>query len=112
MKELSILLLLVTAPAAAAAFIAPTEASKHIGETATVEGRASVYQAKDGTTFVDLGGVGRAAPFYGVIFSDKRGAFPNVVSYDGRVVDISGRVRLYRGTPEIILERANQLKAH
>ena len=110
--KLLVVLLAAALPAYAAGAIAPSDASKHVGETVTVEGVASVYQARSGVTFVDLGGAGRDAPFTGVIFKDKAGAFANVTAYSGKTVDITGPIKLYRGKPEIILEDAGQLEAH
>lgn len=111
MKLTILMLAAITLPTAAAT-ISPADASKHIGETVTVEGLASVYQARSGVTFVDLGGAGRNAAFTGVIFRDKAGAFPNVTSYSGKTVNVTGPVKLYNGKPEITLERADQLSAH
>lgn len=95
--------------AALAATITPHEAASHIGQVATVEGTASVYTTKSGVTFVDLGGYGRSSPFTGVIFKDNAGKFPNVNVLSGKVVDIHGRIKEYRGKPEIILNNAGQL---
>lgn len=111
MKKVGIALMALVMPATAAV-LTPTDVSKHIGETATVEGTANIYQARSGVTFVDLGGSGRSAPFTGVIFKEKVSAFPNITSYSGKTVDITGQIRLYRGKPEIILDSPDQLKAH
>jgi len=108
MKYLVAVALFVTTPAFAAA-LSPTEASKHIGETATVEGTASVYVSKGGTTFIDLGGKGMSAPFTGVIFKDHASVLPNAPSYDGHTVDISGTIKEYRGRPEIIISERSQV---
>ena len=110
MKYLAIVLFLMASPAYAAT-LSPTEAAKHIGEQATVEGPASVYVSKGGTTFIDLGGSGKSAPFTGVIFKDKTSALPAVSSYNGKVVDISGTIKEYRGKPEIIISAASQVVA-
>jgi hypothetical protein len=101
---------LIVTPAIAATY-SPTEAQKHVGESATVEGIASVYVAKSGTTFVDLGGSGRDAPFTGVIFKDKAATMPSVQSYSGKVVDITGTIKDYQGKAEIVIEDAGQIKA-
>ena len=98
MKYLAIVPFLMANPAHAVT-LSPTDAAKHIGEQATVEGPASVYVSKGGTTFIDLGGSGRSAPFTGVIFKDKASAFPIVTSFNGKVVDISGTIKEYRGKP-------------
>src|SRR5579859_1572048 len=102
MKYFVVAAIFIASPAWAAT-LTPTEAAKHIGEQATVEGTASVYVTKGGTAFIDLGGSGRSAPFTGVIFMDKASAVPNVTSYNGKTVDISGTIKEYRGKPEIII---------
>jgi DNA/RNA endonuclease YhcR with UshA esterase domain len=48
---------------------------------------------------------------YGLIFKDKASVFPDVASDDGKTVDIIGTVKLYRGSPEIVLETTGQLSA-
>jgi DNA/RNA endonuclease YhcR with UshA esterase domain len=61
--------------------------------------------------FIDLGGRYPNNAFTAVIFSQDAGKFPDVGSLRGRTVEITGRVRLYKGRPEIILRAASQLKA-
>src|SRR5690348_16913491 len=99
---------LISAHAYAATYT-PVEAAKHIGADTAVEGVASVYVSKGGTIFVDLGGSGTSAPFTGVIFADKASAFPNITSYNGKTVYISGTIKEYRGKPEIILSSPSQI---
>jgi hypothetical protein len=94
MKLTIAMVLSIGAPAVAAA-IAPTNASKHVGETVIVEGKVSVYRTRSGVTFVDLGGAGRDAPFTGVIFKGAATTFPNITNYSGKTADIIGTVRLY-----------------
>jgi DNA/RNA endonuclease YhcR with UshA esterase domain len=102
----------VTTAPAFAATIAPAEAKAHVGETATVEGTVDeVYTARSGVTFLDMGGRYPNETFTGVIFAGDAGKFPNVHALQGKTVDITGPVRLYRGRPEIILNDAGQLKA-
>lgn len=103
-------LALISTPALAQA-IPPENAAAHIGQTVTVEGVATEVHTDDrsGVTFIDMGGRYPNHLFTGVIFSDSAGTFPNVHSIEGRAVDISGQVRLYKGKPEIILRSASQL---
>jgi len=108
MKHFVLAALLFSSRAYAATYT-PTEAAKHVGESATVEGVASVYVSKGGTTFVDLGGSGRSAPFTGVIF--EKTAIPDVASYNGKTVGISGMIKDYKGKPEIIIRSPGQIRA-
>lgn len=42
--------------------------------------------------------------------SQYAGRFPNVDALQGKAVVISGTIQLYKGTPEVVLESASQLK--
>jgi len=103
----------VAAPALAQTqAIAPADAKAHVGQTVTIEGPVgNVYTARSGMTFIDIGGRYPDNAFAAVIFSDDGGKFPNVKALDGKVVDVTGAVSVYRGKPEIILKSADQVKA-
>jgi len=92
--------------------VAPADAKAHIGQTVTIEGPVgNVYTARSGMTFIDIGGRYPDNAFAAVIFTDDSAKFPNVKALDGKLVDITGPVSLYRGKPEIILKSADQVKA-
>jgi micrococcal nuclease len=92
--------------------ITPPEAKDHVGQIVTVEGTVSeVHHAASGkVTFIDMGGRYPNNPFAGVIFSGDASQFPAVDSFTGKTVDITGRVKLYNGSPEIILNEPGQIK--
>ena len=100
---------LVVSPASAAT-IAPKDAVSHIGQNVTVEGVASVHVSPN-ATFIDIGGRYPRQEFTAVIFKERQGVFGDVVHYDGKVVDVDGTVRMYRGKPEIILLDPSELRA-
>jgi DNA/RNA endonuclease YhcR with UshA esterase domain len=101
----------LTAIPALAETIQPADAGKHVGQTVTVEGAVSnVHTTGSGMTFIDMGGRYPDNPFTAVIFSDEVDKFPNVDDLDGKTVDITGLVRLYKNKPEIILKSADQIK--
>jgi DNA/RNA endonuclease YhcR with UshA esterase domain len=93
--------------------VAPGAASSHVGQTVTIKGTVDDVHtaARSGVTFIDLGGLYPNNTFTAVIFPKDAGKFPDVGSLRGRTVEITGRVRLYKGRPEIILRAASQLKA-
>ncbi len=92
--------------------IAPADAKAHIGQTVTIEGPVgNVYTARSGMTFIDIGGRYPDNAFAAVIFSDDSGKFPDVKALNGKVVDVTGAVSIYRGKPEIVLKTADQMKA-
>lgn len=103
--------LALTAMPALAETIQPADAAKHVGQTVTVEGAVSnVHTTGSGMTFIDMGGRYPDNPFTAVIFSDDAGKFPDPDDFDGKTVDITGLVRLYKNKPEIILKSADQIK--
>ena len=92
--------------------IAPADAKTHVGQTVTVEGAVgNISDGRTGTTFIDVGGRYPDNSFAAVIFAADRSKFPDLKAFDGKVVDITGAVTLYRGKPEIILKSADQMKA-
>jgi hypothetical protein len=110
----AVVLALGLALAATGAFaqsIAPGEAKAHFGQVVTVEGAVSdVYTARSGVTFLDIGGAYPDNAFAAVIFTDDAGKFPDVEKLKGKIVDITGSIRLYQGRPEIILNDPAQIR--
>jgi DNA/RNA endonuclease YhcR with UshA esterase domain len=92
--------------------IKPSQATSHLGQSATVEGIVSdVYHAASGNAvFIDIGGRYPKNQFAGVIFSDDEAKFPEVDSLRGQTVDLTGTIKLYRGRPEIILTDPTQIR--
>jgi DNA/RNA endonuclease YhcR with UshA esterase domain len=105
--------LAVMAIPAVAATITPPEAKAHVGEIVTVEGVVSeVRHAASGkVTFIDIGGRYPNNAFAAVIFAEDESKFPNVDSLEGKTVDVSGAITLYKNRPEIILNDPRQIKA-
>jgi DNA/RNA endonuclease YhcR with UshA esterase domain len=90
--------------------IAASAAASHIGQSITIEGIVSEVHVADRATFIDIGGRYPDEEFTGVIFPESYSAFPDVAELEGKTVDISGTVQLYRGKPEIILRSADQVR--
>jgi DNA/RNA endonuclease YhcR with UshA esterase domain len=108
------LVLSALAVPALAETIAPNEASKHVGQTVTVEGVVSdVHHAASGKViFLDIGGRYPNQQFTAVIFQRDFAKFPKADSLEGKTVDVTGAIKLYRGKPEIILNDPGELKAN
>lgn len=102
MKTLILAAVLFATPAFAATYT-PTEAAKHVGETATVAGVVSVYAPPSGIIFIDMGGAGRTAPFSGFVSKENVGKFPNAAAWNGKQLEITGKIQLYQGKAEIVL---------
>ncbi len=92
--------------------ITPADAKTHVGQTVTVEGAVgNIFAGRTGTTFIDVGGRYPDNSFAAVIFAADRSKFPDLQAFNGKIVDITGAVSLYRGKPEIVLKSADQMKA-
>src|SRR5271154_2050690 len=85
-------LALAAAPAFAQS-IAAADAQTHVGQTVTVEGAVSdVHQIPNGITFIDIGGHYPDNVFTAVILADDAKKFPDMMSFNGKTVDITGAV--------------------
>ncbi len=92
--------------------IRDTEAAAHVGQTATVEGVvANVFTSRAGNTFLNFGRPYPRQSFTAVVFRSAADRFPDLHPLEGKRVRVTGVITLYRGRPEIILERPDQLKA-
>jgi DNA/RNA endonuclease YhcR with UshA esterase domain len=109
---LALVLTVGAAPTRAQTVIPPEDCPKHIGETVTIEGTVNeVHHAASGrATFIDMGGRYPNNTFAAVIFKDDADKFPNVDTLTGKVIDITGRVKDYKGGCEIIVNGSEQLK--
>ena len=89
--------------------ITDPQAASHVGQTVTVEGTVvSVHVTRTGTTFLNFGASYPNQTFTAVIFRSAASRFPNPQQWDGKRVHVTGRVRLYRGRPEIVLDESSQ----
>jgi len=80
--------------------IADTNAAAHIGQTATVQGLvAEVFTSSKGNVFLDFEYPYPNEVFSGVIFSSSAPAFGDLTSYQGKQVQMTGQIRLYKGRP-------------
>ena len=90
----------------------PGEAAKHVGETATITGTVdSVHQSSKSNIFLNMGGKYPNQAFTAFIPSSSAGQFPNPQQYEGRTVSVSGKISLYKGKPEIIVNSPSQITA-
>jgi hypothetical protein len=97
--------------AADPAVIMASDVAAHVGQTATVQGLvASVYVSSKGNAFLNFGAPYPNEVFSGVIFSSSAAQFGDLTKYQGKQVQVTGQIRLYKGKPEIILETLDQLR--
>src|SRR5438094_9252954 len=117
MKTKTFVALFVCALAASAIAQAPAtstaaEAAKHVGEIATVTDRVDgVHQSSKGNIFLNMGGKYPNQAFTAWIPSSSAGQFSQPQQYEGRTVSVSGKITLYHGKPEIIVNSPSQISA-
>src|ERR1700678_1246461 len=112
---LALLLAISTTPAIAPAFafpfppISPHDALLNEGQCVVVEGIASIRKDPQRLgTDIDLDG--EHSPFLGYIIAGNEAQFPNLTSYAGKLVNITGVVQFYLGRAEVKMTSASQLK--
>jgi Predicted RNA-binding protein, contains TRAM domain len=89
---------------------APGEAAKHVGETATITGTVDgVHQSGKGNIFLNMGGKYPNQAFAAFIPSSNSAQFSNPQQYEGRMMSVSGKISLYKGKPEIIVNSPSQI---
>jgi len=93
--------------------ISTEDAASHEGGYVTVEGFVrEVHTARSGSaTFIDLDGSYPFNPFTAVIFEDDMSRVGDVSDLEGRMVDVTGTIRMYRGKPEIVVTSRSQIAA-
>jgi DNA/RNA endonuclease YhcR with UshA esterase domain len=88
----------------------PVEAAKHVGETATITGTVDgVHQSGKGNIFLNMGGKYPNQAFTAFIPSSSSAQFSNPQQYESRTVSVSGKISLYKGKPEIIVNSPSQI---
>jgi len=88
------------------------DAAKYVGKTKTVEGTiVRTYRSESNTVFLNFHDPYQGY-FYGVIFASDLKSFPFKPEefYRGKEVRITGLIKLYQGSPEIIVEDPSQIE--
>ena len=91
------------------------DAAKYIGDTvkvcAKIFGARYLEQSKQAPTFLNAGAKYPDSPLTLVIFGENRVAFKNKPEefYNNKQVCATGIIVLYKGKPEIILTREDQI---
>jgi hypothetical protein len=87
-----------------------TEATKHVGEIATISDKVDgVHQSGRGNIFLNMGGKYPNQAFTAWIPSANAAQFSNPQQYEGRTVSVFGKITLYKGKPEIIVNSPSQI---
>ena len=72
---------------------------------------ANVFESKAGNVFLNFGASYPNQVFTAFIPKDSTDQFPNAKELDGRTVSITGKIVLYKGKPEIVLDDPSMLKS-
>lgn len=92
------------------AVITPLEAEDYNGKTVTVKGFvADIYQSEK-VAYLNFVKKFPDNPFTAVIFARQFEDFPDINKFRGKDVEVTGRVSIYKGKPQIILNSPSQLK--
>jgi len=92
--------------------ITPTEAARHVGQEVIVQGTVSQIATTVAlTTHINFGGLYPNHVFTATILKARQGLFTGVrARFEGKVAQVQGTVRLYRGKPEIVIDEPSQLR--
>ena len=88
-----------------------TQAENFVGEYKTVRGKVVGvhYDVKSDTTFLNFCFDYKICPFSSVVFSSDKKNFGDLKQYESKTVEISGLVKTYKGSAEIILKYSSQI---
>ena len=97
---------------AAVPTITPTEAARHVGQEVIVQGTISqITTTVNLTTHINFGGRYPNHAFTATILKARQSLFTGVrARFEGKVAEVQGTVRLYRGKPEIMIDEPSQLR--
>ncbi|HZF02265.1 MAG TPA: hypothetical protein VE344_10255 [Methylomirabilota bacterium] len=89
--------------------IGTLDATNHYGEEMVVTGKVVQVTIRPTVNFLNLDQKFPNSPFTVVIFPRNRHAFGDLNAFRGKSIEIKGRIKNYKDSPEIILDNANQL---
>ena len=91
--------------------ITPAKAKANIGKEVIIKGKIDqVVKSAAGNYFFNMGGKFPHNKFTAIIFKSDVKKFGRLNTYEGKEVEISGRIREYNDKPEIILDSLAQIK--
>ncbi len=94
----------------APAKITAAQAKQHINSEAVVVGKVVEVNKAEKLVRLNFEKPFPNQPFTAVIFSNKTNLFPEIEKAKNKTVEVKGMIAEYRGRPEIIITRTNQLR--
>jgi DNA/RNA endonuclease YhcR with UshA esterase domain len=92
------------------AHISAVETANYIGKVVTVEGFVADVYKTERVAYLNFVEKFPKNPFSGVIFAGKFDKFGDLSIYEGKNVEITGRISVYKEKPQIILDSKDQIK--
>lgn len=107
-------LIVVQAVAFAGETIRPEQAKDYVGQTVTVTGKVVEVTEYNGNIFINFGAKYPRQPFYGFVPGSEAHYLDGKITFQslqGQTASITGEVKLYKGKPEIVITKEDQVKA-
>ena len=106
-----VILLLAVSSLFAQKTYTPAQAKDHTDESVIIKGVVDqVSVTKGGQVYFNMGGKYPNNTFSAVILKMNVSKFENYKDFEGKVVLITGKVKIYNSKPEIVLENKEQIK--
>lgn len=90
--------------------IGASEAAKHYDESAVVTGKVAQVTFRPKVVFLNIDKPFPDAPFTALIFAKDTNSFGDLKAFEGKSVEICGKIKEFKNGPEIVLDNTNQLK--
>ncbi|MCX6170948.1 MAG: exodeoxyribonuclease VII large subunit [Ignavibacteriales bacterium] len=111
MKQLLILTIIFTASLFAQDKYLFTDAKNHVDETVVINGEVTqVTITAKGMGYLNFGDKFPKNQFTAVVFAKDVEKFGDLKRFEGKTVEVSGKVELYKEKPQIILKKVDQIK--
>ena len=92
------------------AVISPLDAEEYNGRTVTVKGFVADVFKSEKVAYLNFVAKYPDNPFTAVIFASKFNDFPEIEKYENKNVEVTGKVSIFKGKPQIILNNPSQIK--
>lgn len=86
------------------------EAKEHAGANAVVTGKVAEVNKGSGLVRLNFDEPFPKQTFTAIVFSHNTNQFGNLEGLKDKTIEVSGRITLYHGRPEIQLQKTNQLR--
>src|SRR5262245_53270740 len=86
------------------------DATNHVGKAVSIKGTVAQATKRDNIIYLNFEKKFPDQVFTAVIRPRDFAEFPDVEKVQGKVVEVDGKVELFKGKPQIVLTRKNQLR--